>query len=56
MWTPAVGAGKRPVMVWLHGGGFAVGSRLHASYDGAHLARRGDVVVVTINHRLNVFG
>jgi para-nitrobenzyl esterase len=56
VWTPAVGAGKRPVMVWLHGGGFAVGSGSHASYDGAHLARRGDVVVVTINHRLNVFG
>jgi para-nitrobenzyl esterase len=56
VWTPQLGAGKRPVMVWLHGGGFAVGSGSHAQYNGAHLAKRGDVVVVTINHRLNVFG
>ena len=46
--------GKRPVMVWLHGGGFASGSG--TSYDGTRLSKRGDVVVVTINHRLNVFG
>lgn len=56
VWTPRVGPGKRPVMVWLHGGGFAVGSGSHGQYDGTHLAKRGDVVVVTINHRLNVFG
>jgi para-nitrobenzyl esterase len=56
IWTPATGTGKRPVMVWLHGGGFAVGSGSHPQYDGTRMAKRGDVVVVTINHRLNVFG
>lgn len=55
VWTPG-SSGKRPVMVWLHGGGFANGSGGAAMYDGAALARRGDVVVVTVNHRLNVFG
>ncbi len=43
-------------MVWLHGGGFANGSGGAAMYDGGALARRGDVVTVTVNHRLNVFG
>ena len=57
VWTPAVGdGGKRPVMVWLHGGGFAAGSAGWPVYDGASLARRGDVVVVSLNHRLNVLG
>ena len=55
VWTPAL-TGARPVMVWLHGGGFANGSGGAAMYDGANLARRGDVVTVTVNHRLNVFG
>jgi para-nitrobenzyl esterase len=55
VWTQGL-SGKRPVMVWLHGGGFANGSGGAAMYDGAALARRGDVVVVTVNHRLNVFG
>ncbi|MGA0601779.1 carboxylesterase/lipase family protein [Caulobacter sp. KR2-114] len=55
VWTPAL-SGARPVMVWLHGGGFANGSGGAAMYDGAALARRGDVVTVTVNHRLNVFG
>ena len=55
VWTPGL-TGKRPVMVWLHGGGFANGSGGAAMYDGAALARRGDVVTVTVNHRLNVFG
>jgi para-nitrobenzyl esterase len=55
VWTPGL-SGKRPVMVWLHGGGFANGSGGAAMYDGAALARRGDVVTVTVNHRLNVFG
>jgi len=55
VWTPAL-TGARPVMVWLHGGGFANGSGGAAMYDGAALARRGDVVTVTVNHRLNVFG
>lgn len=61
VWTPAVGAatdtgGKRPVMLWCHGGGFVTGSGSSPGNDGTNLARRGDVVVVTINHRLNVLG
>jgi para-nitrobenzyl esterase len=55
VWTPGL-TGKRPVLVWLHGGGFANGSGGAAMYDGAALARRGDAVTVTVNHRLNVFG
>jgi para-nitrobenzyl esterase len=55
VWTPGL-TGRRPVMVWLHGGGFAAGSGGAAMYDGAALARRGDAVIVTVNHRLNVFG
>lgn len=47
---------KRPVMVWLHGGGFTIGSAGDPQYDGHALSRRGDVVIVTINHRLNAFG
>lgn len=56
VWTPATDSSKRPVMVWLHGGGYAYGSGAWPIYDGANLARQGDVVVVTVNHRLNVFG
>ena len=57
VWTPALRDGKkRPVMVWLHGGGFATGSGSSHAYDGVRLANRGDVVVVSINHRLNIFG
>ena len=57
VWTPATGSGgKRPVMFWCHGGGFASGSGSSPDNDGTNLARRGDVVVVTINHRLNVLG
>lgn len=59
VWTTANGAdgGKRPVMVWLHGGGYSAGSGQELpGYDGANLARKGDVVVVTLNHRLNVLG
>jgi para-nitrobenzyl esterase len=57
IWTPALKDGrKRPVMFWCHGGGFATGSGSTAMNDGNHLAYRGDVVVVTINHRLNVLG
>jgi len=48
--------GRRPVMVWLHGGGFSSGSGSSPTYDGTNLCLTGDVVVVTINHRLNVFG
>lgn len=43
-------------MVWLHGGGFSTGSANEAQYDGENLSRSGDVVVVSVNHRLNVFG
>jgi len=57
VWTKAVNdGGKRPVLVWLHGRGFAEGAGSETMYNGANLARRGDVVVITINHRLNVFG
>ena len=57
LWTPALGEGKRPVMVWLHGGGFHAGSGQELpSYDGENLSRRGDVVVVSLNHRLGVLG
>ena len=56
VWTPGLDDGSRPVMVWLHGGGFSSGDGSATAYEGTRLARRGDVVVVTINHRLNVFG
>src|SRR6185437_12478278 len=56
VWTPAADAGKRPVMVWLHGGAFAYGSANSDRTRGSRLAKRGDVVVVTVNHRLNIFG
>jgi para-nitrobenzyl esterase len=57
VWTPGLGDGaKRPVMVWLHGGAFGYGSGNRAVTDGANLARRGDVVVFSVNHRLNIFG
>jgi para-nitrobenzyl esterase len=55
VWAPAA-VKPRPVMVWLHGGGFSTGSGSVLLYDGANLAREGDVVVVTLNHRLNIFG
>jgi para-nitrobenzyl esterase len=54
--TPGSGPALRPVMVWLHGGGFEVGSGSSAMYDGSNLCKRGDVVVVTLNHRLSAFG
>lgn len=58
IWTPGLKDGKkRPVMVWLHGGGYAAGSGQELpSYDGSNLAKNGDVVVVTLNHRLNALG
>jgi para-nitrobenzyl esterase len=57
VWTPSIDDhGKRPVMVWFHGGYFTLGSGSSRFYDGTRLCRRGDVVVVTVNHRLNVFG
>jgi para-nitrobenzyl esterase len=57
VWTSGLGgAGKRPVMVYVHGGGYVTGSGGFILYDGANLARKHDVVVITLNHRLNVFG
>ncbi|WP_164857088.1 carboxylesterase/lipase family protein [Sphingomonas crocodyli] len=56
VWTPALDAGKRPVMVYFHGGAHAHGSGSDPLYDGANLVRRGDVVVVTVNHRLAGLG
>jgi para-nitrobenzyl esterase len=56
VWTPALDAKKRPVFFWIHGGGFSTGSGSSPWYDGVNLCRKQDVVVVTINHRLNVFG
>ncbi|MES2807509.1 MAG: carboxylesterase/lipase family protein [Bacteroidota bacterium] len=57
VWTPALDGKKRPVMFWIHGGGFFSGSsQEHPSYDGENLVKLGDVVVVSINHRLNIHG
>lgn len=57
VWTRAPSdKAKRPVMFWIHGGGFQSGSGSSPGYDGTNLCRRGDVVVVSINHRLNVLG
>ncbi len=56
IWTPATDDGARPVMVWIHGGAFTIGSGSEGLYDGAMLASRGDVVVVTINYRLGALG
>jgi para-nitrobenzyl esterase len=57
VWTPGADNRKRPVMVWLHGGGFSAGSGQELkAYDGESIARRGDVVLVSLNHRLNIFG
>jgi len=57
VWTPGPNTNrKRPVMFWCHGGGFAAESGTWPWVYGENLARRGDVVVVTINHRLNLFG
>ncbi len=57
IWTPACDGKKRPVMVWLHGGGFEAGSAIEQiAYEGENMCRLGDVVVISINHRLNVLG
>ncbi len=58
VWTRKPEEGrKRPVMVWVHGGGFSTGSSVEQmSYDGANLCRDGDLVVVSFNHRLNILG
>ncbi len=58
VWTQSLDPGaRRPVMVWLHGGGYSTGSGIeHYAYDGEELSRSRNVVVVTLNHRLNVLG
>lgn len=57
VWSRGLGDGaKRPVMVWFHGGGYAYGSGSWPMYEGLGLAAKGDVVVVSVNHRLNAFG
>ncbi len=56
VWTPGLDDARRPVMLWFHGGGFEAGTGSMPLYDGTNMARRGNVVVVTVNHRLNVFG
>jgi para-nitrobenzyl esterase len=58
IWTQSLSASsKKPVMVWLHGGGFTNGSSMESyAYDGKNLSEFGDVVVVSLNHRLNIIG
>lgn len=57
IWTPACDQGTRPVMVWFHGGGFEVGASMdHIAYEGENMCREGQVVVVSVNHRLNILG
>ena len=57
VWTPGTDSGKRPVLVWLHGGGFSAGSSIEqTAYDGAAMSRLGNTVVVSVNHRLNILG
>jgi para-nitrobenzyl esterase len=56
VWTPAGSGRGRPVMVWIHGGGFVMGSGSTPVYSGRRLARRGDVVLVTLNYRLGALG
>ncbi len=57
VWTPALDDHKRAVLVWLHGGGYEAGSAIEQlAYEGENMSREGDVVVVSINHRLNILG
>ncbi|CAA9253341.1 MAG: hypothetical protein AVDCRST_MAG50-2292 [uncultured Acidimicrobiales bacterium] len=56
VWTPAVDDRRRPTMVWIHGGAFRMGTAGAGGYDGSELARRGDVVVVSLNYRLGLLG
>ncbi len=56
VWTPGLDDAARPVMVWIHGGAFTIGSGSEEYYNGANLATRGDVVIVTINYRLGALG
>lgn len=56
VWTPKPDGKRRPVMVWIHGGAFIDGSARNSWYDGARLAARGDIVVVTLQYRMGAFG
>jgi len=56
IWTPGLDDARRPVMVWIHGGGFTSGSGSSLAYNGRTLSTRGDTVIVTLNYRLNVLG
>ncbi|MBQ9712042.1 MAG: carboxylesterase/lipase family protein [Bacteroidales bacterium] len=58
IWTPGINDGKkRPVLFWIHGGGYSAGSGQQLpAYDGRNISKRGDVVFVTVNHRLNILG
>ena len=56
VWTPALDGARRPVMVWIHGGGFVIGSGREAMCDPGYLARTGNAVLVSINYRLACFG
>jgi para-nitrobenzyl esterase len=56
VWAPAAASPPRPVMVWIHGGGNAIGSAVDPFYDGRRLAEAGDVVLVTTNYRLGQLG
>jgi para-nitrobenzyl esterase len=56
VFTPGTDNRARPVMVWMHGGGFTSGSGNYLIYDGTYLAKKEDVVVVSVTHRLNIFG
>jgi para-nitrobenzyl esterase len=56
IWSPGLDNKKRPVMFWIHGGGFSTGAGSRINYNGEKLTKRGDVVVVTINYRLGALG
>jgi para-nitrobenzyl esterase len=56
VWSPGLDTGKRPVLVWIHGGGFLIGAGSTPIYEGRNLAERGDMVVVSINYRLGALG
>src|SRR6202041_2215220 len=56
VWTVGLDGARRPVMVWIHGGGFTIGAGSQEIYNGSVLARRGGVVIVTINYRLGPLG
>jgi len=56
IWTPGLDSAKRPVMVWIHGGAFTMGSSSDAMYESDKLLKRGNIVLVSINYRLGMLG